>query len=168
MKILVFSDSHGHYERLARAVRAQLAADRVDRIFFLGDGIHDIIKLSDTFPQIPVTYVYGNCDDAFTTPEERENKVFEEKITAGGVTFLLMHGHRYGVKSSPDDAAFRAVEIGADVVLYGHTHHADDSTVTIGDKDVRVINPGAVCSFAPSFALLDVRAGELVCGFGEA
>ena len=168
MKILVFSDSHGHYERMVRAVRTHLAIGKIDRIFFLGDGIRDIMRLSDEFPTIPINYVYGNCDDAFTTPEERENKVWEEKVTAGGVTFLLMHGHKYGVKYSTDDAAFRALEVGADVVLYGHTHHADDSLIECGERTVRVINPGAVCAYAPSYALLNVTAGEVVFGFGEA
>ena len=168
MKILVFSDSHGHAERIVRAIRTHLAVGKIDRVFFLGDGVHDIIKVSDEFPTISVTYVYGNCDDAFTSPEERDNKVFEEKVTVGGVTFLLMHGHKYGVKYSPDDAAFRALEVGADVVLYGHTHRADDSFVDCGKKQIRMINPGAVCGFAPSYALLNVEAGEIVCGFGEA
>ena len=167
MKILVFSDSHGHAERIRRAVRTHLAVGKIDRIFFLGDGVHDIIKVSDEFPTVPVTYVYGNCDDAFTTPEERDNKVWEEKITCGGVTFLLMHGHKYGVKYSTDDAAFRAVEVGADIVLYGHSHRADDSVVDCGKQQVRVINPGAVTGYAPSYAVLDVTAGDVVCGFGE-
>ena len=167
MKILVFSDSHGHYERLLRAVRTHLNAGGIDRIFFLGDGVRDIIKLSDEFPRIPITYVHGNCDDAFTTAEERDNAVYEEKVTCGGVTFLLMHGHKYDVKYSPEDAAWRAYEVGADVVLYGHTHMADDSFVDLGKKQIRMINPGAVCSFEKSYALLNIVGGELVCGFGE-
>ena len=166
MKILVFSDSHGHYERLLRAVREHLQNGGIDRIFFLGDGLRDIIKLSDEFPRIPITYVHGNCDDAFTTREERENAIYEEVVTAGGVTFLLMHGHKYDVKYSTDDAAFRAYEVGADVVLFGHTHRADDSTIDFGKKKIRLINPGAVASFERSYALLNVVCGEVVCGFG--
>ena len=168
MRFLVFSDSHGHAERIRRAVRTQLSVGKIDRIFFLGDGIHDFLSVSNEFPTVPVSYVYGNCDDAFTTPEERENKVWEETVTAGGVTFLLMHGHKYGVKSGPDDAAFRAVEVGADIVLYGHTHRAEDTTVEIGEKTVRLINPGAVCGFSPSYALLETVGREVICGFGEA
>ena len=167
MKILVFSDSHGHYERIKKAVRDHLDTGKIDRVFFLGDGVRDIFRLSDEFPTLPITYVYGNCDDAFTTREERENSVYEDKITVGGVTFLLMHGHKYDVKYSPEDAAFRAYEIGADVVLYGHTHRADDSFVEIGNKKIRMINPGAVCSFEKSYALLNIVCGEVVCGFGE-
>ena len=142
-------------------------ADGIDRVFFLGDGVRDIIKLSDEFPRLPITYVHGNCDDAFTTAEERDNAVYEEKITCGGVTFLLMHGHKYDVKYSLDEAAWRAVEVGADVVLYGHTHRADDSFFDTGDKRIRTINPGAVCSLERSYALLNVVCGEVICGFGE-
>ena len=167
MKILVFSDSHGHYERLRRAVRGHLGTGGIDRIFFLGDGIRDIVRLSDEFPKIPINYVHGNCDDAFTTKAERENAVYEEVVTVGGVTFLLMHGHKYDVKYSTDDAAFRAYEVGADVLLYGHTHRADDSVADFGNRKIRVINPGAVSSYERSYALLNVVCGEVVCGFGE-
>ena len=168
MKILVFSDSHGHYERMLRAVRTHLAVGKIDRIFFLGDGLHDIVKLSNEFPTIPLSYVLGNCDEAFTTSEERASATYEEKVTAGGITFLLMHGHKYDVKYSYDNALFRAQETNSDVVLFGHTHHAEDNVHDTGfGREIRMINPGSVTGFRPSYAVLNVVAGNLVCGFGE-
>lgn len=168
MKVLVFSDSHGHYERIASAVREHMRAGRIDHIFFLGDGIRDIMRISDEFPAIPITAVYGNCDDAFTTAKERADAVYEESVTLGGVKFLLMHGHKFDVKYSPEDAAFRGIEVGADIVMYGHTHRADDSRVKLFDKEIRMINPGSVGSYERSYATLNIVAREVVCGFGVA
>lgn len=167
MKILVFSDSHGSYDRLASAVRTHMAADGIDRIFFLGDGVRDISRLAEAYPDIPLTYVRGNCDGSSASSEERDGDPYEKLVTVGGVRFLLIHGHKYDVKYSLDDAAFRAIEAGADIVLYGHTHRQDDSVIEIGSKKVRLINPGAVAGFRPSYALLNIVSGEVVCGFGK-
>lgn len=168
MRILVFSDTHGHADRLRKVVREQLRAGSIDKIFFLGDGIRDIMSLSNEYPSLDIRYVYGNCDDAFTTDEERANAVYEEKITAGGITFLLMHGHRYDVKYGLDNAMFRGLETGADIVLYGHTHVAEDTVLTsdFGER-MRFINPGSLAGFKPSYALLNIVGREVICGFGE-
>lgn len=168
MKILVFSDSHGRYNNLRSAVEEHAAAGKIDHIFFLGDGVNDIMKLSNDFPDIPITYVYGNCDDVPASEGEQADESYEKTISICGVRFLLMHGHKYDVKYSLDNAAFRGCEVGADVVLFGHTHHAEDEVIEIGDRKIRLINPGSAAAFFnKSYSLLNIVGREVICGFGK-
>ncbi len=62
-----------------------------------------------------------------------------------------------------------AVAKGADVLLYGHTHEAFDERLDgSSGGSVRVINPGSVGSwFGASFALLEIRDGQILCSFGK-
>ena len=50
MKYLVFSDSHGNTDAMRRIIKLNLEAGKLDGVFFLGDGIRDIIKLTHEFP----------------------------------------------------------------------------------------------------------------------
>ncbi len=168
MKILVFSDSHGRAKKMRSVVEAHTAAGGVDHIFFLGDGVNDIIALSGEFPNIPVTYVHGNCDESPSSDAHGAEEAYEKIVTLGGVKFILMHGHKYDVKYSLDNAAFRACEVGADIVLFGHTHHSEDETVELCDRQIRMINPGSAGAFINgSYATLNIVGREVVCGFGR-
>jgi len=77
----------------------------------------------------------------------------------GGIRFMLTHGHKYGVKSSLGYAAMTARNQGAKVLLYGHTHIADDSVIESADGAVRAVNPGSVrmCEYA----VITVDNGEV-------
>ena len=77
----------------------------------------------------------GNCD-GFSN--EAEEQVFE----LGGWRFFICHGHRYQVKSTYQPVYYRGLELGADFVLFGHTHQA-----MYEEGDVTLINPGSVSSF---------------------
>ena len=126
MKILVFSDSHG---RLGHMVEA-MERERPHRVFFLGDHYRDGQALADAYPDIPMELVRGNCD---------WDKAPDELIVeAGGVRFLLTHGHRYWVKSGTDQLARAAREMGVDVACFGHTHNA----LNMPDHGVLLFNPG--------------------------
>ena len=59
-------------------------------------------------------------------------------VEAGGVKFLLAHGHRYGVKSGTDQLARSAKDKGVDVACFGHTHDA----LNMPDGGVWLFNPG--------------------------
>lgn len=127
MKILVFSDSHG---RLGHMVEA-MERERPRRVFFLGDNYRDGQSLADAYPEVPMELVRGNCDwDA--GPDELV-------VEAGGVKFLLTHGHRYRVKAGTHDLAWAAKEKGVDVACFGHTHEA----VNMPDRGVWLFNPGS-------------------------
>ena len=126
MKILVFSDSHGRLGPMVDAVEQE----RPQRVFFLGDNYRDGQALMDAYPDLPMELVRGNCD---------WDKAPDELIAeAGGVKFLLCHGHRYGVKSGTGQLARAAREKGVDVACFGHTHDGLD----MPDQGVWLFNPG--------------------------
>lgn len=126
MKILVFSDSHGRLGLMLDAVEKE----RPQRVFFLGDCYRDGQALADAYPDIPMELVKGNCD---------WNQAPDELIVeAGGVKFLLTHGHRYGVKSGTDRLARSAREKGVAVACFGHTH----DRLNMPDRGVLLFNPG--------------------------
>lgn len=127
MKILVFSDSHGRLGLMLDAVEQE----RPQRVFFLGDCYRDGQALADAYPDIPMELVRGNCD---------WDKAPDELIVeAGGVKFLLTHGHRYGVKGGTGQLARAAREKGVDVACFGHTHEA----LNMPGRGVLLFNPGS-------------------------
>ncbi len=148
MKILVLSDSHGNLENMVRSVKIT----RPDAIFHLGDGWRDAQSLAERFLDIPLTQVPGNCD--FGTGAQGELLVCLE-----GHTLLLCHGHTLGVKSGLLTAMYRAQELGAEMVLYGHTHRA-----SIDERNgVFFVNPGSVGDhFRPGYAVLEVTETKLL------
>jgi len=138
--IIAFSDSHNnplpsYFEQIL---------DEADYIFFLGDGLQGLSKyfVKDNFYAVK-----GNCD---YMPFDDEIE-----ITVEGVNILLTHGNRYSVRNSNLDLLYRAKEIGADCVLYGHTHIA----LIEKEEGVLLINPGSISSpriDLPSYAYITV------------
>ena len=59
MKYLVFSDSHGNTDAMRRIIKLNLEAGKLDGVFFLGDGIRDVIKLTHEFPSLHFDCVLG-------------------------------------------------------------------------------------------------------------
>ncbi len=169
MKILVFSDAHNHPDLMLSAVRAHLAAPassgRLDAVFFLGDGIEDFERMQKELPGPRYEAVLGNCDGYRLL----EGGSWEKTVECGGLRFLLMHGHRHSVKSGIQRAADYAIAKGADVLLYGHTHEAFDAQIDgSAGGSVRCVNPGSVGSwFGASFALIEIRDGQLFVSFGK-
>lgn len=169
MKILVFSDSHGVRDKMDSAIREHLKYGKIDKIFFLGDGYHDIQAVIRTYPELDFDYVFGNCDDFSIPREERTKEAYEKIVEVGGIRFMLMHGHKYSVKETYQFAADHAIEMGCDVLLYGHTHLSNDITIDGSNHGcVRMINPGAAGRwYGASYALLDIVGRDVVCGFGD-
>ena len=155
MKILVFSDSHAHYREMREAVQKHAAT--TDAVFFLGDGYRDFCRVRDEFPLIAFYGVLGNCD--FGVPGEPA--VYERTVSLDGFRFLLMHGHRFHVKSGLSDAVSYAKEQGADVLLYGHTHAPMDMPM----EGITVFNPGSIGEYSEgrrSYGILQTVRGVLV------
>lgn len=169
MKILVFSDVHGERRRMTEAIQTHISHGKVDRVFFLGDGVPDALAVMEKFPSVPFDYVYGNCDEFFLSYTEREFIETEKIVTVGGIRFMLTHGHKLFVKTQHQFAADYAISKSADVLLYGHTHQKEDFTVEgKNGRSVRLINPGS-CGprYGASYAVLNIVDGNVVCGFGE-
>ena len=119
VKLLLFSDSHGNVANMADAVRLE----RPDRVLHMGDLARDAEELARRFPDLPVTYVPGNCDGR--RPDLPEERVF----TLEGVKIFMTHGHTYHVKSGIALAVRAAREAGADRIATAHT--ADDNAETL-------------------------------------
>ena len=142
MRLLVISDSHGNYPHL---LKAHELAGPVDHIIHLGDGAEDA-RLMEQVLEVPVLRVAGNCDLDPLLP-------LELTLEFEGCRFLLIHGNRQLVKSGLRQLIGRGVEVGASVVLYGHTHRP---AVQV-EGGMLFVNPGALKQgFPGSYAILTV------------
>lgn len=169
MKILVFSDSHGKSRAISENIRLHLNNGGVDHVFFLGDGLRDFLSVMEEFPEIPFNFTVGNCDFGIVVPQNVKYRMYKSPVTVGNKKFVIMHGHTHGVKESYQRAVDYAIDQGADVLLFGHTHWTFDETLdgSFGGN-VRVINPGSCgSSITPTYALLNIEGGKIVCGFGQ-
>lgn len=129
MLIAVISDTHRvkKYIDLAKNVIKD-----ADILIHLGDNIEDVDILKDGFDG-EVYAVAGNCDFSAKYPKEGMIEINGRKI-------FYTHGDLYGVKSTINNIYYRGRELGADVVLFGHTHeHGIERT-----EDLILMNPGSV------------------------
>ena len=144
MEFLIFSDSHGRREAVQEAFRRQIRLP--DAVLFLGDGLRDL-SAEDFLPSTLFT-VRGNCDFYITEPAAPT----EALLSFEGHKLLLCHGHTSFVKSGYGALISHAAELGADIVLFGHTHEAYEKMIPpetlIGgkplEKPMYLFNPGSI------------------------
>ena len=149
MKVLVLSDSHGRADTMRRAIEAE----KPHAMLYLGDGLSDAERMREEYPLLPITTVPGNCDWGSLDEAER-------LIELDGVRILMLHGHTRGVKYHSMNAYYAAREMGADVLLYGHTHcplvNYDGTTYTM--------NPGSI-RYTGTYGVLVLENGKVLdCG----
>ncbi|WP_075619990.1 metallophosphoesterase [Paenisporosarcina indica] len=146
MRILVMSDTHGEY-RCINQVRQYVGP--VDAIFHCGDSELDAHheSLKDAF------VVSGNCDWDSSFP----NDVITE---VAGSRIFMAHGHLFQVKSTMMPLSYRAQEVTADVVLFGHSHLMGAELV----NDTLFVNPGSLSiprgRKEKSYAIIEKTIGE--------
>ncbi len=148
MKVCVFSDSHAYTGNMIAAAELE----KPDVIFGLGDGERDLAELADRFSNLPVYAVRGNCD--FRGADMKSSLCVE----LGGVTIYATHGHLSRVKYEADleTLTSQAVEAGAQVALYGHTHMQHVAY----NRGVLLLNPGSAGrGYYPSYAVLSIENG---------
>lgn len=133
MKVLVVSDSHS-YEHFLREVL--LKEKDCPVVFHLGDGLTELERQKDNFPEKQFYYVKGNND--WTSDVD----YYAYKHIEGN-TIIATHGHLDRVRSSLYDLYSRAESVRANVALYGHTHKQDMQYDSY--SGVYAINPGALC-----------------------
>jgi len=112
MKILVVSDTHGNVNLVLQNI---VNMEKSDMLFHLGDYVDDAEKISKLFG-IPTITVRGNGD------MQRKDYKYEELVEIQGKKIFLTHGHKYNVKQGLNNLYYRALELNADIVLFGHTH----------------------------------------------
>ncbi len=155
MRILVFSDSHGELRRMKQV----LARAEVDAVLFLGDGIRDFEALQEGYDgKALFMAVRGNCDLFGDDPAER---IFSYE----GIRILMLHGHTRNVKHGTEALEAYARRQAVDLVLYGHTHRAEDRYLSEEGRPLRLFNPGSIGAAGwdkPGFGYLDIRNGQIL------
>ena len=91
-RLVVVSDSHGNPAALRRAIASVPDASAV---FFLGDGIRDLLQVREEFPGLRFYPVAGNCDFQRSYPTEG-------LVPFEGRLIFYTHGHLYGVALGPE------------------------------------------------------------------
>lgn len=169
MKLIVISDTHGRSHLIDELLSRHKS---YDALIFLGDGLRDFLGREP----LGFVAVRGNCDGfslspSLSAPEERE-------LVFDGVKILALHGHSKGVKSGLERLAAHGVEVDADIVLYGHTHVADEryypkGSVFLGktlSKPMYLFNPGSLGAPRGSdatFGVIEIRNGQVLLSHGK-
>ncbi len=110
----------------------------------------DAEEVAQHYPKLPFCMVPGNCDGWTTAPVKKQ-------IVLEGKSILLSHGHRWGVKSGYAAALADARAVGADILLFGHTHRA---VCEQQEDGLWMMNPGASRS---SYGLIQIEDGSISC-----
>src|SRR5699024_2932195 len=79
------------------------------------------------------TTVAGNCD-LFSYFKD------EEIVEINGLRILITHGHLYAVKANLLKLSYRAQEVGAHIVCFGHSHYVHAETI----DGTLFVNPGSI------------------------
>lgn len=124
-KVLFISDSHGLTKEISQ-IKERISADIM---IHCGDSELGV----DAEELNGFVKVRGNCDYDNRFPNEQ---TFE----AGELNFFITHGHLHQVKSGLINLSYRAAELNAGVVGFGHTHIAGAEKV---GKQL-FINPGSI------------------------
>lgn len=166
MKILVFSDSHGYSANIVKAIDAH--GTSIDAIVHLGDGTKEIEIIKDSYPGYMYCCVGGNSEASPTLYTSAKPVITETLIDFDGKKFFLTHGHKYDVKYGYERLIMKAEEKEADIVLFGHTHRAEDVSLPIRDsqgmrKTLRLFNPGSITFNHPaSYGVIHITNGVIV------
>jgi uncharacterized protein len=108
-KVLVVSDSHGLISELSKIKKRH--ENEVNLMIHCGDSeLEPNDAALDGF-----IVVRGNCDFEEQFPEESLQ-------TIAGKRILVTHGHHFHVKSSLMNLTYRAEELEANIVCFGHSH----------------------------------------------
>ncbi|KPN95492.1 metallophosphoesterase [Lysinibacillus sp. ZYM-1] len=143
MKILIMSDTHGDSHVIDK-VRSFYP--EIDLLIHCGDSelpfVHDALK--------GMKKVRGNCDREKAFPEE-------EIFTVDDVKVFVTHGHLFNVKDSMLSLTYRAKELNAQIVCFGHSHILGAEMI----DDILFINPGSLLKprgrKEKSFAVLEIE-----------
>lgn len=128
MKIGIISDTH---RNLTCISKLEDIFKGTDMIIHLGDNVKDVDEISSHF-KCPLISVRGNCDFTNKVPDEIAKEI-------GGKRFFITHGHKYDVKWGIDKLRYRALELQADIVLFGHTHCSMNQCI----EGIWYVNPGS-------------------------
>jgi len=146
-RLLVISDSHGHYPVLEAIVRRY--GEKCDALIFCGDGVCDIAQLlykakaeKSLMKCVPplIAAVKGNCDPS-TYPIDNGSLYFSDMIElkVNGHKILIAHGHLQNVDYGVGNLALEMQVSECNTAFYGHTHVAREDNL----KNYKIVNPGS-------------------------
>ncbi|MGG3469659.1 metallophosphoesterase [Neobacillus pocheonensis] len=126
-RVLIVSDSHGLTKELG--VLRERHINEVDLLIHCGDSqlMPDDKSISGYLT------VMGNCDFSGGYPLDTTTEV-------AGRKFFITHGHRYSVKTSLMNLKYKAQEVNADIVCFGHSHVLGAEVI----DGTLFLNPGSV------------------------
>ena len=153
MKIGLVSDSHGDTMALDLMLKTQ-EARLAECWLHAGDFVRDAEYL-EMVSEKKVYKVAGNGDWPYSKAPD------DMIVELAGHKIFLTHGHEHGVRYDTELLEENAVNMGADIAVYGHTHIAD---ITTGRRGVAICNPGSIArprddSYG-SFMLLELEPGD--------
>lgn len=126
-KALIISDSHRFVDEL-RLIKEKHQHE-VNVMIHCGDS-----ELFLDQPEMEgFITVRGNCDYEAGYPDEAVVEFVGQKI-------LITHGHLFSVKSTLMSLYYRAQELGANIVCFGHSHMLGIERI----DDILFINPGSI------------------------
>lgn len=152
MRALIVSDSHGSKKELQQL--KDTYEGNVNIMIHCGDS-----ELTPDHPDLQgFQVVKGNCDFY--------NGFDEEIITdVEGIRFFATHGHRYNIKMSLQTLLYRAKEVEANVVCFGHSHMLGAEFI----DGILFINPGSILlprsRKEKTFTLLEVTEKDIEIRF---
>lgn len=150
MRILVFSDSHSTLLHMRRAIQTW----KPDALVHLGDYYDDAQAIAQEYPNLQMHQVPGNCDRYRCPPFAQEILCYP----VCGVKLYMTHGHIHHVKESLYRLLLDAKKLGAQAVLYGHTH----IPMCYQEEDgLWVLNPGS-CGYGGSIGLIEAENGTIL------
>jgi len=136
----------------------EYAVDRVnpDAIVHLGDNIDDTVRIREKLSDIPFHLIKGNIDT------QTKGDV-EKLISIENIIIFLTHGHEYQVKEGLSRLIKRAQDLGADLVLFGHTHGA----AIVEEQGITLMNPGQMQFHKErqkaSYGVVTIKDGKFDC-----
>ena len=145
MRVLIVSDTHKKNENYFYV----LEKEKPNLVIHCGDAEGSEYALTKA-ADCPVEIVLGNNDFFSELPREL-------MLDIGPYKVWVVHGHNYYVSMGNENLKREAVERGADIVFYGHTHRP----VIDMDDDVIAVNPGSLSyprqeGRRPSYALMEM------------
>lgn len=151
MKILVISDSHNFV--LNSQIERIKKHGNFDMLMHCGDCYNDADKYADRLKIDKIIRVPGNCDYVADKP------LLVKEVVEGKV-FLISHGHVYYAKEGIEGLKKEAIQQGADAVIYGHTHTAQNEIMS----GILFFNPGSPVMprhGSKSFGILEVSQDKI-------
>ncbi len=130
-KILIVSDTHGKNTNLKKVIE-RIGKD-MDMMIHLGDSLCSLETMQEMI-DCPVEMVRGNCDSLM------HGLPIAKLIQIDQYKALITHGHQYGGKWGVSSMREAAVENGAQIVMFGHSHEP----MLEKYPDVVVLNPGSL------------------------